>query len=178
MWNFLLFQARRNERDVWISQWYLMTLHSFFSSECFQVPPVDWHRPGHCHWTPILPHWLLHFPLVLQEGSAGNETRAPPANVDGDGLSWTHLHFGRDSQGSWIVLRHLLTGPDKTVFALWFQPGPQASPCYTSCPESNQAIFSNLGVLLFQQHFLHRDHVLLMCKLLSLLSAGPCDKIH
>lgn len=65
-----------------------------------------------------------------------------------------------------------------SVFALWFQPGPQASPCYTSCPENNQAVFSNLGVLLFQQHFLHRDYVLLTCKLLSLLSAGPCDKIR
>lgn len=87
MWDFLLFQARRNKGDVWISQWYLMTLPSFFSSECFQVSPVDWHRSGHCHWTPLLPYWLLQLPLVLQEGSAGNETRASPANVDGDGLS-------------------------------------------------------------------------------------------
>lgn len=29
------------------------------------------------------------------------------------------------------------------AFPLWFQPGPQASPCYTSCPENIQAIFSN-----------------------------------
>lgn len=28
------------------------------------------------------------------------------------------MHFRRDSQGSWIVLRHLLTVPDKTVCLL------------------------------------------------------------
>lgn len=65
-----------------------------------------------------------------------------------------------------------------STLPLWFQPGPQASPCYTSCPESFQAMFSDSEVSFFQQHFLHRDRVLLMYKLLSLLSAGPCDKIH
>lgn len=63
-----------------------MTLPSSFSFECIQVSPVDWHRSLHCHWTLILPHWLLQLALVLQEGSAGNKTRASPANVDGDGL--------------------------------------------------------------------------------------------
>lgn len=71
-----------------------MTLSSFlfFSSERFQVSPIDWHWSGHCHWTLILPHWLLHLPLVLQEGSAGNKTRASPADVDGDGLSMGARH--------------------------------------------------------------------------------------
>lgn len=94
MWNSLLFQARRNKGDVCISPCYLTALPSFFSSECFQVPPVDWHRSGHCHWTPVLPHWLLQLPLVLQEGSAGNAARAAPANVDGDGLSAGARHTG------------------------------------------------------------------------------------
>lgn len=64
-----------------------MMLLSSFSFECFQVSPVDWHWSGHCHWTLILPHWLLQLPLVPQEGSTGNKTRASPANVNGDGLS-------------------------------------------------------------------------------------------
>lgn len=92
MWDSLLFYARTNKRCLWLSEWYLMTLPFSFSSECFQVSPVDWHRPGHCHWTLILPHWLLHLSLVLQEGSAGNKTRASPADVDGDGLSMRAGH--------------------------------------------------------------------------------------
>lgn len=62
------------------------------------------------------------------------------------------------------------------AFPLWFQPGPQAPPCYTLCPESFQAISSDSEFSFVQQHFLRRDHVLLIYKLLSLLSAGPCDK--
>lgn len=94
-----------------------MTLPSFFSSERFQVPPADRHRAGHGHRTPVLPHWLLQLPLVLQEGGAGNAAGAAPAHVDGDGLSAElgTLRFRGDSQGSWTVLRLLLTGPDKTV---------------------------------------------------------------
>lgn len=93
-----------------------MTLPSFFSSECFQVSPVDWHRSGYCHRTLILPHWLLQLPLVLQEGSAGNKTRASPANVDGDGLSVGARHtciLGETHRA--LDCAETLTGPDKTV---------------------------------------------------------------
>lgn len=70
----------------------LMIFRSFFfhplpSAECFQVSTVDRHWSSHPHRTLILPYWLLQFPLVLQEGSSGNQAGATPADVYGDGLS-------------------------------------------------------------------------------------------
>lgn len=56
------------------------------SAERLQVPATDWHRPVHGHRAPVLPHWVLQLPLVLQEGSPGDPARAPPAHVHGDGL--------------------------------------------------------------------------------------------
>lgn len=71
----------------------------------------------------------------------------------------------------------LIHGPRwDSAFPLWFQSGPQASPCYRLCPESFQAISSDSEFSFLQQHFLHWGHVLLTYELLNLLSAGPCDK--
>ena len=84
-----------------------------------------------------IPYWLaLVWPLSLDSYPASLATAAPVGAArrkcrkqDESVAGWcrwrwteygsqARLHFGRDSQGSWTVLRHSFTGPDETVLFL------------------------------------------------------------